>query len=303
MFKKSILAVLISSSLLLSACGGNNLDKKFDSPIDKNKASSTQNSTSSSAYNQEETIKNLDGKGLEVQSIYCIDGVDAFNMVVVKEKADTQNNTLKIFVSKNGENFLPALINLKTGENILDKFISKNITDGDKKSSNDMISKIMNNELDKSQVFVEKKGNGERKLFVITDPDCPFCKKLEQETLENLDNVEITYLYYPILSLHPDALNKTNKLWDEDNAKRVENYKKFIATGELPKNGKEKSSYNFDYAENISKGVALTGTPFLVNPKTGDVLVGAVKLDKLNEFLDNDGSKTTEKFQLLYKKP
>ncbi len=303
MFKKSILAVLISSSLLLSACGGNNLDKKFDSPIDKNKASSTQNSTSSSAYNQEETIKNLDGKGLEVQSIYSIDGVDAFNMVVVKEKADTQNNTLKIFVSKNGENFLPALINLKTGENILDKFISKNITDGDKKSSNDMISKIMNNELDKSQVFVEKKGNGERKLFVITDPDCPFCKKLEQETLENLDNVEITYLYYPILSLHPDALNKTNKLWDEDNAKRVENYKKFIATGELPKNGKEKSSYNFDYAENISKGVALTGTPFLVNPKTGDVLVGAVKLDKLNEFLDNDGSKTTEKFQLLYKKP
>ena len=303
MFKKSILAVLISSSLLLSACGGNNLDKKFDSPIDKNKASSTQNSTSSSAYNQEETIKNLDGKGLEVQSIYSIDGVDAFNMVVVKEKADTQNNTLKIFVSKNGENFLPALINLKTGENILDKFISKNITDGDKKSSNDMISKIMNNELDKSQVFVEKKGNGERKLFVITDPDCPFCKKLEQETLENLDNVEITYLYYPILSLHADALNKTNKLWDEDNAKRVENYKKFIATGELPKNGKEKSSYNFDYAENISKGVALTGTPFLVNPKTGDVLVGAVKLDKLNEFLDNDGSKTTEKFQLLYKKP
>ena len=289
--------------MLLSACGGNNLDKKFDSPIDKNKASSTQNSTSSSAYNQEETIKNLDGKGLEVQSIYSIDGVDAFNMVVVKEKADTQNNTLKIFVSKNGENFLPALINLKTGENILDKFISKNITDGDKKSSNDMISKIMNNELDKSQVFVEKKGNGERKLFVITDPDCPFCKKLEQETLENLDNVEITYLYYPILSLHPDALNKTNKLWDEDNAKRVENYKKFIATGELPKNGKEKSSYNFDYAENISKGVALTGTPFLVNPKTGDVLVGAVKLDKLNEFLDNDGSKTTEKFQLLYKKP
>ena len=135
MFKKSILAVLISSSLLLTACG--DLDKNFGVPIDKNKASSTESSTSStssSAYNQEETIKNLDGKGLEVQSIYSIDGVDAFNMVVVKEKADTQNNTLKIFVSKNGENFLPALINLKTGENILDKFISKNITDGDKKS-------------------------------------------------------------------------------------------------------------------------------------------------------------------------
>ena len=35
------------------------------------------------------------------------------------------------------------------------------------------------------------KGNGERKLAVFSDVDCPFCKKLEKETFSKLENVTI----------------------------------------------------------------------------------------------------------------
>ena len=39
------------------------------------------------------------------------------------------------------------------------------------------------------------KGNGERKIAVFSDVDCPFCKKLEKEALSELDNITIyTYL-------------------------------------------------------------------------------------------------------------
>ena len=42
------------------------------------------------------------------------------------------------------------------------------------------------------------KGNGERKLAVFTDPNCPYCKQLEKELL-NITDVTIYTLLYPVL--------------------------------------------------------------------------------------------------------
>lgn len=43
------------------------------------------------------------------------------------------------------------------------------------------------------------KGDGERKLAVFTDPNCPYCKQLEKELLEITD-VTIYTLLYPVLN-------------------------------------------------------------------------------------------------------
>ena len=41
------------------------------------------------------------------------------------------------------------------------------------------------------------KGNGQRKMAYFTDPNCGYCKKLENE-LKNVDNVTLYLLLYPI---------------------------------------------------------------------------------------------------------
>ena len=48
------------------------------------------------------------------------------------------------------------------------------------------------------------KGNGERKMAIFTDPDCPFCKRIEGD-LAKVDNVTIYMFLFPIDSLHPKA--------------------------------------------------------------------------------------------------
>jgi thiol:disulfide interchange protein DsbC len=56
------------------------------------------------------------------------------------------------------------------------------------------------------------KGNGSRKVAVFTDPDCPFCKRVEQE-FEKLDNVTVYLIMYPIEQLHPKAAAKAKSIW------------------------------------------------------------------------------------------
>ncbi|WP_305016795.1 thioredoxin fold domain-containing protein [Mycobacterium tuberculosis] len=44
------------------------------------------------------------------------------------------------------------------------------------------------------------KGNGSRKIAVFSDPDCPFCKRVEQE-FEKMNDVTVYILLYPIEQL------------------------------------------------------------------------------------------------------
>lgn len=59
-----------------------------------------------------------------------------------------------------------------------------------------------------------KKGNGAYKFAVFSDPDCPFCKTLEQ----GLDKMGISdytaYVFlFPLKELHPDAVVKSESIW------------------------------------------------------------------------------------------
>ena len=68
------------------------------------------------------------------------------------------------------------------------------------------------------------KGNGERKIAVFSDVDCPFCKKLEKESLSELDNITIYTFLFP-LAIHPKAEIRSNKIWcAEDKEKAWNDY-------------------------------------------------------------------------------
>jgi thiol:disulfide interchange protein DsbC len=67
------------------------------------------------------------------------------------------------------------------------------------------------------QSFRIVRGNGKRKLAYFTDPNCPYCKKLEQELL-NVKDVTLHVFLFPILS--SDSHDKARAVWcSKDRAK------------------------------------------------------------------------------------
>jgi hypothetical protein len=58
----------------------------------------------------------------------------------------------------------------------------------------------------------EVRGNGARVLAIFSDPDCPYCQKLETD-LRALTNVTIYTFLMPLVSLHPAAHSKAVSVW------------------------------------------------------------------------------------------
>ncbi len=92
--------------------------------------------------------------------------------------------------------------------NIIDTKNDRNFTEERKRK----LTSIPFEELPLDLAIKKVKGKGERKVAIFTDPDCPFCKRIEQD-LTKVDNVTIYYFLYPIDSLHPQATEKAKKIW------------------------------------------------------------------------------------------
>jgi thiol:disulfide interchange protein DsbC len=75
----------------------------------------------------------------------------------------------------------------------------------------DELNKISFSELPLANTIKVVKGDGSRKIAVFSDPDCPYCRKLEQE-LAKLDNLTIHTFMYP-LPMHADAARKSKLAW------------------------------------------------------------------------------------------
>ena len=60
-------------------------------------------------------------------------------------------------------------------------------------------------ELEKYVAFSE--GRGKYTLYLITDPDCPYCKRLEKDLKELIKEglVTIKVVFFPLKQLHPNA--------------------------------------------------------------------------------------------------
>lgn len=78
------------------------------------------------------------------------------------------------------------------------------------------------------------KGTGTRRVAIFEDPDCPYCKSLEQ-TLNEIDDVTVYVLLYPIDQLHPQAAARSKAVWcAKDRAKAWDDV---MRTGKAPANG------------------------------------------------------------------
>jgi thiol:disulfide interchange protein DsbC len=55
-------------------------------------------------------------------------------------------------------------------------------------------------------------GDGKRQLYLFEDPDCPYCKKFEEQ-LPKINNVTLHIFLFPLTSIHPHAYEHALGVW------------------------------------------------------------------------------------------
>jgi len=96
------------------------------------------------------------------------------------------------------------------GGSLLDDSAKENLTERRLKE----LSSIKFNELPLQNAIEIKKGNGSYKFAVFTDPDCPYCKSLEQRLAKDEISDYTAYVFlYPLQHIHPDAVIKSESIW------------------------------------------------------------------------------------------
>jgi len=159
---------------------------------------------------------------------------------------------------------------------IYDANTKKNLTEARQRELN----KIAFDSLPLDLSFTRVKGNGERKLAIFSDADCPYCARLEEE-LKSIDNVTIYTFLFPIDQLHPDSARKSRTIWcSSDKAKA---WDEFFASGALPDN--KGDCDNPVVATNaLGAKLRVTATPTLVFAD-GSMIPGALPATQLESEL------------------
>ena len=123
------------------------------------------------------------------------------------------------------------------------------------------------------------KGNGKRKLAYFTDPNCPYCKRLDQE-LAKVTDVTVYMFLYPILS--QDSQDKAKAVWCSKD--RVKVWNDWMLNGNPPKTaGTCDTPIEKIVAYGRQKGINGTPTLFFAN---GQRVTGAIPAEQLRKLLD-----------------
>jgi len=156
--------------------------------------------------------------------------------------------------------------------NIYDANTKKNLTEAKVREN----SRVAFDTLPLHLAFKKVKGNGQRKLAVFSDPDCPYCARMEQE-LKSIDNVTIYTFLYPIDQLHPDAARKAKLIWCSPD--QVKAWDAFFESGALPKNdGECENPIAATNALGLKMRVAATPTLVFAD---GTIVAGAMPAQRL----------------------
>ena len=123
-------------------------------------------------------------------------------------------------------------------------------------------------------------GAGTRRIAIFEDPDCPYCKQLEQ-TLAGVGDLTIYVLLYPLDELHPRAAEKSKAVWcAKDRAKA---WAEVMRSGVAPANVGPCDNPIAKIAE-FGRRHRIAGTPTIILAD-GRRLVGAVPREQLEKEL------------------
>lgn len=122
-------------------------------------------------------------------------------------------------------------------------------------------------------------GKGQHRIAIFTDPDCPFCKRLENETIPKLDNVTIYYYLFP-LPIHTRAADDAKRILCAENPGQV--FESYMAQGRpLPKNSQCNNAAKLAKMQEIGNNIVqVSGTPTIILPN-GKIISGLIPADYL----------------------
>jgi len=160
--------------------------------------------------------------------------------------------------------------------NIIDVKNDRNFTEERKRK----LATIPFEDLPLDLAFKKVKGKGERKMAVFTDPDCPFCKRIEGD-LAKVDNVTIYMFLFPIDSLHPNATDESKRIWcSADRNKAWDDYmQKGVAPSAAPT-----CDNPVDRLVQFGTQRGINATPTLVFGN-GDRVPGAISASQIEKLL------------------
>lgn len=138
-------------------------------------------------------------------------------------------------------------------------------------------------------VFAPKDKKADYVIYVFTDIDCPYCRKLHSELDQyTKEGIEVRYLAYPRTGVGSPSYKKAVNVWCSDDRAAAMNRAK--AGESLP----DKTCNNPVEAQmKLGEEVGVTGTPAILLP-TGDLIPGYRPAKELRALLDNVAAKEAE---------
>jgi thiol:disulfide interchange protein DsbC len=193
-------------------------------------------------------------KGLEVVKKLVIEGAkadiaEAKDLGSLYEIVVEMRQTKQIlYVTKDGVYLIQGALFDKEGKNLT-------------KERNEVVNKMDISKIPLEDAIVIKKGDGAKKLIMITDVDCPYCKTSYQ-WLEKQTNYTLYVILFPIEQLHPKAYEKSVKIFcakDPIAALGIAKSGKDVP-GEKCEAGEQKLKKNIAVAQQLG----VTGTPLFI---------------------------------------
>ena len=157
----------------------------------------------------------------------------------------------------------------KDGKNLTAEMREKVVTD-----------RINNLPLDKAL----KIGNGPKKVNEFTDPDCPYCRKVDSFLAKRTDVTRYIY-FVPLRKIHPDAEKKVRYILSQPNKEKAfhEVFGGTLDGKPIPvSDGVQQSQ--LEEMEKIATGLGVRGTPALW---IEGALVNGADIQRITGLLDN----------------
>ncbi len=130
--------------------------------------------------------------------------------------------------------------------------------------------------------IVRVNGKGRRAIYVFSDPDCPFCRRLEPE-LDKLDDVTLYIFLYPLESLHSDAARKSQSIWCQGDEKtRASLWHRAVLGGEAIATSECDNPLKRNLA--LGESLGIRGTPTLI-AADGRTLPGMLPAQGIEDWL------------------
>ena len=129
------------------------------------------------------------------------------------------------------------------------------------------------------------KGSGARKLAIFTDPDCPYCKRLEGD-LAKVDDVTLYIFLLPLQQLHPDAPRKARAVWCAPEPAKA--WDALMTGGKEPPPAPGDCKDPIADIAKLAEDYGINGTPALIF-ESGKLVPGAIGAKDIEEMLKPAG--------------